>query len=86
MTELKKKVRREFNSKLWSRQVVVEIDPAGYIRLYEKRCRRRYSISIEALFYYLCRLEVPGKKTKRGSKGVRRGPGRAGARPEMGET
>jgi len=76
MTELKHKVRREFNSKLWSRQVIVEIDPAGYIRLYEKRCRRRYSISIEALFYYLCRQEeVSGKKTKIRRQGR---PARAG--------
>ena len=69
MTELKKKVRREFNSKLWRRHVIIEIDPAGYIRLYEKRCHRRYSISIEALFYYLCRQETPEKKKRIRSQG-----------------
>jgi len=66
MTELGHTVRREFNSKLWKRPVIVEIDPTGYIRLYEKRCRHRYSISIESLFYYLCKQEASVKKNKRG--------------------
>jgi len=73
MTTLKRPVRREFRSPAWRRDIIVEIDPLGYIRLGEKRCRRRYAISIEALFYYLCRQEVQNKKTSVGNRGTGRG-------------
>jgi hypothetical protein len=53
MTTLKRKVERDFLSPAWRRQIIIELDPAGYIRLRQKRCRKKYSISIEALFYLL---------------------------------
>lgn len=55
MTTLKHRVQRDFNSPAWKRQIVIELDPAGYIRLREKRCRKKCSISIEALFYLLAK-------------------------------
>ena len=61
MTELKRQVKREFRSK-WP--FIIILDPDGYIRLKTKRCRRTYSISIEALFYLLAR-ETKEKKGNR---------------------
>ena len=76
MTILKRPVRREFKSPAWRRDIIIEIDPLGYIRLGEKRCRRRYSISIEALFYYLCRQEVQSKNQTRKRERTGRGAAR----------
>jgi hypothetical protein len=62
MTTLKRRVQRDFTSPAWKRQIIIELDPAGYIRLREKRVRRKYSISIEALFYLL--VKQGGKHEK----------------------
>jgi len=59
MIELKKQIKRTYKSR-WN--FIIILDPAGFIRLREKRSRRTYSIPIEALFYLLV------KETKKKGK------------------
>jgi len=65
MTMLKRIVQRDFVSPAWRRKIVIELDPSGFIRLREKRCRKKYSISVEALFYFLVKESKAFKKKGR---------------------
>lgn len=80
MTKLTRPVKREFQSGLFDRRpLLVMLDSDGYVRLREKRSRRVYSISFEALYLLLVRqkrMEVESREKKwRGASGR---PARAG--------
>ena len=63
MTVLKKPVKREFAiGRIFDRRaVIIMLDSDGYLRMRLKGCRRSYSISYEALFYFLVREEKKKK-------------------------
>lgn len=65
MTQLKKVIKRELNSKTLRHSLVVQLDPEGIIRLKEKGSRRWYEIGIEALYWRLAKIEAKEPKRER---------------------
>lgn len=73
MTQLKKVLKRELNSKTLRHNLIVQLDPEGIIRLKEKGSRRRYEIGIEALYWRLAKIEAKEPKGRR--KNISQGRG-----------